>query len=106
MLFHVATVEDWEARSAADYRPAGLATEGFVHCCDAGQLPGVLDRYYRGRDDLVLLTIDPAGLTVDVVWEDSTGRGERFPHAYGPLALGAVVATGPLSVDGDGARLS
>lgn len=99
MLYHVATVEDWEARSATDYRPAGLAGDGFVHCSSADQLPGVLDRYYRGRDDLVLLTIDPGGLTADVVWEDTTGRGERFPHVYGPLALAAVVGTEPLSVD-------
>lgn len=106
MLLHVATVEDWEARSAADYRPAGLATEGFVHCCDDRQLAGVLERYYRGRDDLVLLHLDPAGLTVDVVWEDTSGRGERFPHVYGPIDTAAVVGREPLAVDADGVRLA
>ena len=92
VLFHVATAADWAARSADHYRPAGLATDGFVHCCDQGQLPGVVHRYYRGRDDLVLLTVDPGGLTRDVVWEDTSGRGERFPHVYGPIDLVAVVA--------------
>lgn len=94
MLIHVATTEDWEARTADRYQPAGLAGEGFVHCCVAGQLAGVLDRYYQGREDLVILRIDPAGLTSDVVWEDTTGRGERFPHVYGPIDTAAVVAVG------------
>lgn len=95
MLFHLATADDWDARTADHYRPAGLADEGFVHCSDRHQLPGVIERYYQGRDDLVLLTIDPAGLTSDVVWEDTTGRGERFPHVYGPIPLAAVVAVEP-----------
>lgn len=103
VLLHLATAEDWAARSEVDYRPAGLADEGFVHCSVERQLPGVVDRYYRDRDDLVLLHIDPAGLTADVVWEDTTGRGERFPHVYGPIAVGAVVAVEPLRVD-DGGR--
>ena len=103
MLLHIATAEDWEARSGLHYRPAGLVDDGFVHCCDRSQLAGVLDRYYRDRDDLVLLHLDPAGLTVDVVWEDTTGRGERFPHVYGPIDAAAIVGvealtTGPGSV--------
>lgn len=97
MLFHIATVADWDARDETGYRPAGLADEGFVHCSVDRQLPGVIERYYQGRSDLVLLTIDPAGLTADVVWEDTTGRGERFPHVYGPIALASVVSFRPLN---------
>lgn len=96
MLLHVATTADWSARTDRDYRPDGYAGDGFVHCCDESQLAGVVDRYHQGRDDLVLLTIDPAGLTSDVVWEDTTGRGERFPHVYGPIPLVAVVAATPM----------
>ncbi|MEM9566011.1 MAG: DUF952 domain-containing protein, partial [Actinomycetota bacterium] len=95
MIYHVATEEDWATRTDADYRPAGLAVEGFVHCSVAGQLAGVLDRYYRDRSDLLLLTIDPAGLTSDLIWEDTSGRGERFPHIYGPIDLAAVTDAAP-----------
>ena len=102
MLFHIATIDDWEARSEIAYRPAGLADEGFVHCSVRRQLPGVAERYYRGRDDLLLLSLDPAGLTTDVVWEDTSGRGQRFPHVYGPIALTAVVGVEPLTVADDG----
>lgn len=96
MLLHIATTADWDARSDAHYRPAGLAAEGFVHCCDRSQLTGVIDRYYRGRDDLILLHLDPAGLIADVIWEDSTGSGERFPHVYGPIDSAAVVGASPV----------
>ncbi len=104
MLYHVATAADWASRSDAHYQPGGLVDEGFVHCATAGQLDGVLQRYYVDRRDLILLTIDPAGLTVDVVWEDTTGRGERFPHVYGPIDLTAVAATESLAVDDRGRR--
>jgi uncharacterized protein (DUF952 family) len=101
VLYHVATTVDWAARSADGYLPAGYPAEGFVHCSVGRQLPGVLDRHYRGRSDLVLLTIDPAGLTADVVWEDTSGRGERFPHVYGPIAATAVVGVESLAVTTD-----
>jgi uncharacterized protein (DUF952 family) len=98
VLVHAATAEDWQARSAAGYVPAGYRAEGFVHLSAAHQLPATLRRYYRGRHDLVLLHLDPAGLVADLVWEDLTGRGERFPHLYGPIALVAVTAARPLTV--------
>lgn len=102
MLHHAATLADWAARSATDYRPAGLATEGFVHCSTRAQLPATLARHYRGRSDLVLLTIDVGALTSGLVWEDTSGRGEAFPHIYGPIPLSAVATVEPLAVDDDG----
>lgn len=102
MLHHVATRADWDARSDTDYEPAGLAAEGFVHCSTAAQLPATVGRYYTGRSDLVLLTLDTAALTADLVWEDTSGRGERFPHIYGSIPLPAIVAVEELAVDGDG----
>ncbi len=92
MLLHLAVTQDWEARSEQAYRPAGLATEGFVHCCTPGQLLGVVERYYQHRQDLVLLRVDPAGLDCDVIWENTTAGAELFPHLYGPIPLPAIVS--------------
>jgi len=102
VLHHAATRADWEARTETDYRPAGLATEGFVHCSTAEQLPATLARHYRGRDDLVLLTLDVGALTSDLVWEDTSGRGEAYPHIFGPIPLSAVTVVELLAVDDDG----
>ena len=89
-ILHLAALADWDARTNDHYEPAGLATEGFVHLCTSEQLAGVVERYYSGRDDLVLLTVLADRLGRELVWEDLTGSGERFPHLYGPISLRAV----------------
>lgn len=94
-IHHLAARQDWDSRSASHYSPAGLETEGFIHLCTRDQLAGVVDRYYRGRDDLVLLTVRTDRLDAPLRWEDTTGSGQRFPHLYGPLALVAVLAAVP-----------
>ncbi|UFP95332.1 DUF952 domain-containing protein [Gloeobacter morelensis] len=92
-IFHITSRSGWEAaRKAGIYRHRSLHSEGFIHCCRAEQLAGVRERYFGGQADLVVLTIDPARLTTTVREEDTHGRGETFPHLYGPLNLNAVVA--------------
>jgi uncharacterized protein (DUF952 family) len=108
-IFHLATVTEWQRSLAAGttYVPAAFATEGFIHCSYRAQLPGVIDRHYRGRTDLVLLEIDPARLVAAVgdaalVEEPSPVTGERFPHVYAPLPHLAVVTVQPAPLDGAG----
>jgi uncharacterized protein (DUF952 family) len=96
-LLHLALQADLDACAALDhYRPAAFDAEGFVHCCRETQLAGVLERYFRDRAGVVLLEIDPGRLTVPVVEEDTTGRGEVFPHIYGPIPWAAVLRREPL----------
>ncbi|BAC90703.1 DUF952 domain-containing protein [Gloeobacter violaceus] len=91
-IFHITSRSQWEAaRGEGVYRPPSLQSEGFIHCCRAEQLAGVRERYFRGQTALMLLTIDPSKLTAAVREEDAHGRGETFPHLYGPLNLNAVV---------------
>ena len=68
---HLAVAGEWErARSAGTYDRStidtSLAEEGFIHCSFPDQVQATADRYYRGRDDIVLLRIDPARLGVEV----------------------------------------
>jgi uncharacterized protein (DUF952 family) len=46
----------------------------------------VREERFAGRDDLVLLEIDPALAHAELRWE------EGFPHLYGPLEVEAVVS--------------
>lgn len=66
--------------------------EGFVHAGFADQLLGTRRRRYGDveDDDLVVLELDAARLSVPVVVED-LGAGP-FPHLYGPLPVAEVVA--------------
>jgi uncharacterized protein (DUF952 family) len=96
MILHITSRTDWEAAQArGDYRLDTLATEGFIHCSTPEQVLGPANALYRGRRDLVLLVIDPARLAADLVYEDSHGAGETFPHVYGPINLDAVTRVIP-----------
>jgi uncharacterized protein (DUF952 family) len=103
MILHITTRADWEAaRALGDYRLDTLNTEGFIHCSTPEQVLGTADLFYRGQSGLVLLVIDPARLSAKLVYEDSHGTGNLFPHIYGPLNLDAVVRVVPFSPLPDG----
>lgn len=105
-LLHVAVRAELEACAGADhYAPGAFASEGFVHCCWPEQLAGVLSRYFRGRDDLVLLTLDADGLDAPLREEAPPGGAQRFPHVHGPLLLAAVLERTPLATDAIGRRV-
>ena|SRR6478752_504666 len=95
-IYHCATVDDWVAAQAAgEYtissRGRTLAQEGFIHAAYAGQIPGVLQRYYADlAEPLCLLTIDADRVGAPVVVENLEGGRELFPHVYGPIPVAAV----------------
>jgi uncharacterized protein (DUF952 family) len=101
VLFHITPRIDWDAaRTAGEYRAASLETEGFIHLSTDAQWPKTLQRFFRGREGLVLLVIDPSRLTHEVRFE--AADGDRFPHLYGPLDLAAVIEARPLALGADG----
>lgn len=100
MIFHLAVRRQWESQTP--YRPSSLEEEGFVHCSTATQLVVVANDLYAGREDLLLLTIDPDELSAPVVYEDCYETGQRFPHVYGPIDPEAVVSVTPFVPDQTG----
>ena len=89
-IFHIAEKSAWEsARATGSYRVPSLDSEGFIHLSTSDQYIATANRYYRGRDDLVLLEVDPDGLS-DLRYEKST-NDELFPHLYSELPASAVV---------------
>lgn len=99
MIFHLAIADEWRSDP---YRPPSLAQDGFIHCSTASQLIEVANDLYRGRPDLILLTIDPELLDVPVVYEDCYDSGQRYPHVYGTITPGAVVDERPMHPGPDG----
>lgn len=103
MIFHVVTATDWQkAVQTAGPGPQGpvggqgfyeavsLAAEGFIHTSKAEQVPGVLERYYKGQNDLLLLHIDETKLTAPLKYELAPSVNEEFPHIYGRLNIDAI----------------
>lgn len=90
-LYHVVSAASWAAQSQHSlYEAASLQTEGFIHLSEKEQIAGVLERYYRGVPDLLLLHIDPSTLTAELRYEAATNN-EPFPHLYGPLNRSAII---------------
>jgi len=93
-LFHLVGRDEWAlARAAGTYAPASLALEGFIHFSTAEQLAGSAARYFAGRGDLVVVTVDQERLAAPLRF-DPVGD-EAFPHLYGPLNLDAVIDVTP-----------
>lgn len=94
-LVHICARQDWDAaRANGEYRAPSLAEVGFIHLSAPYQAHWPADRIYRGRQDLVLLWLDPTRLTYPVKWEPGVPtdpESMRFPHLYGPLPVAAVV---------------
>ena len=91
MIFHITTRDAWdEAARSGSYRADTLATEGFIHCSEAHQVAEVANVRFSGRDDLVLLWIDPERVRAEIKYEDASDGSGTFPHIYGPLDIDAV----------------
>jgi uncharacterized protein (DUF952 family) len=91
LIYHVTLPANWaKYQDRPSYQTESLNTEGFIHCSYAGQLSGVLKRYYSNAPKVIILTIETEKLRSKLIAETSTG-GEAFPHIYGRLNHDAVV---------------
>jgi uncharacterized protein (DUF952 family) len=107
-IYHIAIRADWEqaladgvyTRSSVDRT---LAEEGFIHASQESQVARTANKFYRDvRGDLLLLVIDTDLVAAEVRYEDVPGADLPFPHIYGPLNTGAVLAAVPLTAGPDG----
>jgi glutathione S-transferase len=108
-LYHLALRAEWDdAATAGVYRRSTLGRSldevGFIHCSHRHQVQLIADLVYRGRDDVVLLEIDPSLVEAEVKVEQVDAK--EFPHIYGDLPAGAVVRVVDIGVDADGRLLA
>lgn len=102
-LYHITSKEEADAaKRAGFYEPSAFAREGFIHCSYAHQVSAVANRIFKGRNDLVLLEIDPRLLDCRIVDENLEGGSELYPHIYGSLQMSAVQNIVEFPCDADG----
>lgn len=105
-IYHLAIAADWDEAVTAgrgysmSTLGVTLAEQGFIHCSFADQVQRIADLVYRGRTDVLLLTVDPGLVTVPIR-VDKVGE-DAFPHLYGALDLAAVRAVRALRAGADG----
>lgn len=92
-----------EAEAAGRFEGAPVDRgDGFIHFSTAAQVAETAGKHFAGQDDLLIVAVRTDALDPDALrWEPSRG-GALFPHLYGPLGLGAVVAVRPLPLGADG----
>ncbi len=103
MIYHIVPRGDWQSQGdQMVYCPKSLGDEGFIHCSNLNQLLGSAVRYFKGRSDLLVLTVDPARVIPSIVFENAREEDEPFPHIYGPLNRNAVIGIHRLEPREDG----
>jgi uncharacterized protein (DUF952 family) len=91
LIYHIVLPEVWEKFETEDfYEAESLRSESFIHCSFAEQVEGVLQRYYKDKEKVLILTIEPEKLTCELVNEPSTNN-EIYPHIYGKINRDAIV---------------
>jgi uncharacterized protein (DUF952 family) len=95
VLLHLISSDEWSsAKTEGELRPESLSSAGFIHLSTREQVHLPANRLYRGRDDLLLLHIDPAHLDAPIRWESGVATDPEsmlFPHLYGALPVSAVI---------------
>jgi len=82
-IYHLASPADAAAwKASGQYTVQSLDIEGFIHCCTAEQIGGVLSRYFTEQHEIVLFLINEEQLGERLVWENTVGGDELFPHIY------------------------
>ncbi len=91
-IYHITTKKKWdEALLKGFYETDTLAEEGFIHCSTIDQVKGVLERYYVGITELVMLKIEKEKVERPLIFELAGSINEVFPHIHGALNLSAVI---------------
>ncbi|XVU28744.1 DUF952 domain-containing protein [Actinoplanes sp. CA-054009] len=82
--------DHFEAEGRFDGSPFDLAS-GYIHLSTHEQVVGTATRRFAGEGSLVLVEVDVRAFGDQLRWE-MMPNGGPYPHLYGPLTPGAVVA--------------
>ena len=106
LVFKICGRAEWEAarERGAFHGSAVDVADGYIHLSTGPQVAETAARHFAGRDDLLLLAVDAAGLGDALKWEPSRG-GALFPHLYRALATDSVAWAKPLPLGAGGRHL-
>lgn len=103
VVYKILSAADWTAacRNGAFMGSRDDLRDGFVHLSAPHQLAGTLSKYFRDRNDLLLVAYRGTDLGSALRYEPSRG-GDLFPHLYGPLPTALALWQRPLQPGADG----
>jgi uncharacterized protein (DUF952 family) len=103
LIYHICTRQAWQkAQQAGYYTADSIAIEGFIHASLAEQVAPSANLFFQGQTDLMVLWIDKNRLISPLVFENTSGGTELFPHIYGTINLDAIEKTSDLEFNENG----
>ena len=104
-LYKICSVTLWKEAERAGIFSGSEADrrDNFIHFSTAGQVVETAAKHFSGQPDLLLISVDAAGLGDALKWEPSRG-GALFPHLYAPLDPAAALWARPLPLGPDGSH--
>ncbi|KEK23123.1 DUF952 domain-containing protein [Bacillus gaemokensis] len=95
MITKVIRKREWEVgKTKGEIIEASLMQEGFIHCSFLEQSLQVANKHFSNEMDLVLLIMDTALVKEEIKYEIAS-NGQKYPHIYGALNVGAIVKVVP-----------
>ncbi len=92
MIYHIVTSDYWaKFENIAEYVSETFEAEKFIHCCRKEQIAGVLERFFVGVNNLLIVEIDESKLSSPLLYEVVPDSEETFPHIFGPINHEAIV---------------
>ena len=90
-LYKILSAEDWNESQGSRTLELSLDDEDFIHFSKEDQLDRILDKYWADEAAIVL-KIDVAKLSGDLVYETNPGGSSKYYHLYdGEIPLDAIV---------------
>jgi uncharacterized protein (DUF952 family) len=93
MIYKILLPREW-----ADFEAAGRfdgssfdRSSGFIHFSSREQVGGTARRFFADEPELVVVAVDAGAMGESLRWEPASDGG-TFPHVYGSLSLGVVLA--------------
>lgn len=93
IVYKIMTPSEWQAfQQSKTFAGSKMDLEsGFIHAAFAEQKVGVLDKFYKDTNQVVVVEIDTSKLTQGTLKiETNKEGGDQFPHIYGIIPLAAV----------------
>ena len=100
-IYHLFPAGSWNSDNSDSYFAQMLVAEGFIHCSLSNQVARTANRHFADEPELFAMEIDANRVTSRLAYEGD-GMGELFPHVYGPIDRGAIVAIHHLARDAGG----
>ncbi|MEO1142282.1 MAG: DUF952 domain-containing protein [Pseudomonadota bacterium] len=104
-IYKVLSKNEWKrALSQGVFKGAAVDLEdGYIHFSTAEQVQVTVAKHFKGKTDLLLVTVETKHLNDDLKWEVSRG-GDLFPHLYSDLDVLMATDVVPLKDNDDGSH--